>query len=106
MAFDVKQLMVDITKVGGQQQFFCPWGTYCGYGSYCWCSYISFCRFGTYTCWGSIFTCGGTYCLASETLQFQQGIDQETLTAVKEQLKAALKEVEEHERKLGESKRT
>ena len=104
MAFDVKQLMVDITKAGGpqQQQFYCfQYGSFCGYPSHiCWCSYFSC---GYWSCaytWG----CGGTPCYGTETItiQFQQGINQETLTAVKAQLHAALKEVEEHEKKLAE----
>lgn len=92
MAFDVKHLMVDITRAGGQQQLYCF-----AYGSFCWCSYFSVC--GHWSCawtWG----CGGTYCIATETILSQQGINQETLTAVKAQLHAALKEVEEHEKKL------
>jgi hypothetical protein len=109
MAFDVKELMIDLTKVG--TQLACP-NTFCGFPSYhCFCTYqITFChqptflpcKFGTYTCFGSIVTCGGTiYCAGSNdpTILFQ-GIDRATLTAVKAQLNAALKEVAIQEKRL------
>ncbi len=109
MAFDVKELMIDITKAGSAQLGCFHFTINCGYPSFCHCTYqITFCnptyicKFGTYTCLASILTCGGTiYCAGSNdpTILFQ-GIDQETLTAVKTQLHAALKEVEQHEKQL------
>ena len=110
MPFDVKELMIDITKTG--THIACP-NTFCGFPSYhCFCTYqITFhclqptflpCKFGTYTCFGSIVTCGGTiYCAGSNDpgILFQ-GIDRETLTAMREQLNAALKEVDITEKRL------
>jgi hypothetical protein len=120
MAFDVKELMIDITKAQ-EGQLLCHPSVItptvgCGYYS---CHPTMFvchpsvrtttlllCRFGTYTCFGgSILTCGGTiYCAGTEepTILFQ-GIDHETLKAVKAQLHEALKEVDEHEKRLAET---
>ncbi len=113
MAFDVKELMIDITKVGSAQLGCFHFTINCGYPSFCNCTYqITWhcfqptfvpCKFGTYTCFGSVLTCGGTiYCAGSnDPTIFYQGIDRETLAAVKSQLNAALKEVEMHEKQLG-----
>jgi hypothetical protein len=111
MPFDVKELMIDITKAG--TQFACP-NTFCGYPTFhCLCTnQITWhciqptllpCQFGTYTCFaGSIVTCGGTiYCAGSnDPTIIVQGIDREALTAVKAQLNAALKEVDLYEKRL------
>ena len=113
MAFDVKELMIDITKTG--PQLACP-NTFCVHPSFhCFCTYqITFhciqptflpCKYGTYTCFGSIITCGGTiYCAGSNdpTILFQ-GVDKETLTAVRAQLNAALKEVDTLEKRLADA---
>ena len=114
MAFDVKELMIDITKAGAH--FGCQPTIFCVYPSFhCLCTYqITYhcinptflpCRFGTYTCFGSILTCGGTiYCAGSnDPTILYQGIDRETLTAVKAQLSSALKEVEIQEKRLAET---
>lgn len=109
MAFDVKELMIDITKVGSAQ--FCQPTIACHYPTYhhCWCTHqitIIPCRWGTYTCYASILTCGGTiYCAGSnDPTILYQGIDRETLTKIKEQLTSALKEVEQHEKQIGQAR--
>ncbi len=122
MAFDAKELMIDITKAGGAQ--FCLANTFhCGYPSLCHCTYqitcyctfgctfqftfhcvlntFKACQLGTYTCLDTKITCAGTpYCAATEPLPYGQGVDPETLSAMKTQLHAALKEVEQHEKHL------
>ncbi len=117
MAFDVKELMIDITKVGNVCY---PTIVFCGIHTYtCLCTFqftichhlptFVACKFGTYTCFGSIVTCGGTiYCAGSnDPTILYQGIDRETLTAVKAQLTAALKEVDAVQKRLaGSSKKT
>ncbi|HVP53812.1 MAG TPA: hypothetical protein VMU45_02370 [Candidatus Eisenbacteria bacterium] len=116
MAFDVKELMIDITKAGSAQ-YACHPTIFCGYPTFhCLCTYqITYhcfqptflpCKFGTYTCFaGSVVTCGGTiYCAGSnDPTILVQGIDRETLTAVKTQLTAALKEVDVAQKRLAES---
>ncbi len=100
MAFNVKELMIDITKAGAAQQI-CALNTFQCHPTFCLCTAqfthclctyeITYCitpthvtcRFGTYTCFaGSIVTCGGTiYCAGSnDPTWYLQGIDQETLT--------------------------
>src|SRR5271169_762942 len=120
MAFDVKELMIDITKAGegllgchpSKMTITVTWGC-CG--TICHPTVFAchpsvpttwiLCKLGTYTCFaGSIVTCGGTiYCAGTEdpTIVFQ-GIDQDALKAVKAQLQNALKEVEQHEKRLAE----
>jgi hypothetical protein len=118
MAFDVKELMIDITKareeyVGCHPSLITPIG--CGHNCLptmfvchpsVYTTTLLVCRLGTYTCFaGSILTCGGTiYCAGTEepTVLFQ-GIDHETLKAVKAQLHEALKEVDKHEKRLAET---
>ena len=121
MAFDVKELMIDITKACEQ-----PIGCHpskivitptlgCGYTCLptmfvCHPSVVTttllVCKLGTYTCFaGSILTCGGTIYSAGteEPTVLYQGIDQETLKAVKAQLHRALEEVERHEERSAET---
>ena len=112
MPFDVKELMVDITKVGAAQ-FQCLHFTY-----HCPCTYMFThpclnptylpCKFGTYTCIGSIITCTGTiYCAGSnDPTILYQGFDKATLGAVREQLHAALKEVDQVEKRLFEGRKS
>jgi len=116
MAFDIKELMVDITKASPEQ-----WGCHpsilpptcgCTYHTVMLChpslhtTTIVPCNLGTYTCFGgSIVTCGGTiYCAGTEdpTLLFK-GMDREVLEEIKAQLQNALKEVEQREKKLAEA---
>lgn len=117
MAFDVKELMIDITKAGNPQ-ILCHPTYFCGYLTYhCLCTYqityhcvaytFQTCQYGTYTCYGSIITCGGTiYCAGSnDPTILYQGVDRQTLTAIKAQLNSALKEVQVHEKRLAESGR-
>lgn len=119
MAFDVKELMIDITKawegpLGCHPSKITP-TLGCGYSCLptmfvCHPSVLTttllVCKLGTYTCFaGSMLTCGGTiYCAGTEepTILFQ-GIDHETLRAVKAQLHEALEEVEQHEKRLAET---
>ena len=115
MAFDAKELMIDITKAGLPHIPCNP--TFCGYPTFhCLCTYqvtvhcfpgstILPCRIGTYTCYGSIFTCGGTiYCAGSnDPTILYQGIDRETLETIKAQLQSATKEVEQQEKRLAEA---
>jgi len=112
MAFDVKELMIDITKAG--PQFACP-NTFCVYPTFhCLCTNritwhcinptLLPCQFGTYTCFaGSVVTCGGTiYCAGSnDPTILVQGIDRETLGEVRAQLNAALKQVDAYEKRMG-----
>ena len=112
MAFDVKELMIDITKAG--PQYACP-NTFCAYPTFhCPCTNaitwhciqptLLPCKYGTYTCFaGSIVTCGGTiYCAGSIDPTFVvQGLDREALRDVKAQLAAALKEVDQYEKRIG-----
>jgi hypothetical protein len=144
MTFDVKELMIDITKIGkvnfgcqptiggcqatiacGLATNFCDLTTIncqptvaCALPTYqCLCTYPTIapcrvgtvlpCRLGTYTCFGSVLTCAGTpYCAGSnDPTILYQGIDQETVTALKAQLHSALKEVEGHENRLAEMER-
>ncbi len=118
MAFDVKELMIDITKAGSGQ-FGCHPSKFCAIPTYyCLCTFqithclqptFVPCRFGTYTCFATIVTCGGTiYCAGSnDPTILYEGIDRETLTAVKAQLNAALKEVDAVQKRLaGSSKKT
>ena len=97
MAFDIKELMVDITKASPEQ-----WGCHPSLHT----TTIVPCNLGTYTCFaGSIVTCGGTiYCAGTEdpTLLFK-GMDREVLEEIKAQLQNALKEVEQREKKLAEA---
>jgi hypothetical protein len=116
MAFDIKELMVDITKASPEQ-----WGCHpsilpptcgCTYHTVMLChpslhtTTLVPCNLGTYTCFaGSIVTCGGTiYCAGTEdpTLLFK-GMDREVLEEIKAQLQNALKEVEQREKKLAEA---
>ena len=116
MAFDIKELMVDITKASPEQ-----WGCHpsilpptcgCTYHTVMLChpslptTTIVPCNLGTYTCFaGSIVTCGGTiYCAGTEdpTLLFK-GMDREVLEEIKAQLQNALKEVEQREKNLAEA---
>jgi hypothetical protein len=117
MAFDVKELMIDITKAGEgllgchpSKMTAVTWGccgTICHPTVYvCHPSVPTtwiVCTLGTYTCFaGSIVTCGGTiYCAGTEdpTILFK-GVDQDILKAVKAQLQNALKDVEQHEKRL------
>jgi len=117
MAFNVKELMIDITKAGIPQNIchptvICGYPTYycrpCTYHiTYCVAYTYQTCQYGTYTCYGSIITCGGTiYCAGSnDPTILYQGIDRQTLTAIKAQLNSALKEVQAHEKRLGEAGR-
>jgi len=116
MAFDIKELMVDITKASPEQ-----WGCHpsilpptcgCTYHTVMLChpslhtTTIVPCNLGTYTCFaGSIVTCGGTiYCAGTEdpTLLFK-GMDREVMEEIKAQLQNALKEGEQREKKLAEA---
>jgi len=116
MAFDIKELMVDITKASPEQ-----WGCHpsilpptcgCTYHTVMLChpslhtTTIVPCNLGTYTCFaGSIVTCGGTiYCAGTEdpTLLFK-GMEREGMEEIKAQLQNALKEVEQREKKLAEA---
>jgi hypothetical protein len=111
MAFDVKELMIDISKAG--TQFACP-NTFCAYPTFhCLCTNAitwhcgtpTFlpCHYGTYTCFaGTIVTCGGTiYCAGSIDPTFVvKEIDREALTGIRAQLNAALKEVDAYEKRL------
>jgi hypothetical protein len=116
MAFDIKELMVDITKASPEQ-----WGCHpsilpptcgCTYHTVMLChpslhtTTLVPCNLGTYTCFaGSIVTCGGTiYCAGTEdpTLLFK-GMDREVLEEIKAQLQNALKEVEQREKNLAEA---
>ena len=117
MAFDVKELMIDITKareghLGCHPSVITP-TLGCGHLPTMFVCHPSVltttllvCKLGTYTCFaGSILTCGGTiYCAGTEepTILFQ-GIDHETLKAVKAQLHEALKEVDQHEKRLADT---
>ena len=118
MAFDVKELMIDITKAGEGLPGCQPskmtitlgcFGTICHPTVFACHPSVQttwiLCKLGTYTCFaGSIVTCGGTiYCAGTEdpTILFQ-GVDQDALKAVKTQLQNALKEVEQHEKRLAE----
>jgi hypothetical protein len=123
MAFDVKELMIDITKAGVGEPQYCFWPSRCGWytcafatclcsfrpticywGTNCPATYIAqaeACKLGTYTCLDTRLTCAGTpYCAGTEPLPYGQGIDPEALAAVKAQLQAALKEVEQHEKQM------
>ena len=110
MAFDIKELMIDLTKVSAGQQFCGPSLPYPCVNS-CYFCHPSVqpplpCRLGTYTCFaGSIVTCGGTiYCAGTQdpTLLLK-GMDREVLAEIKAQLENALKEVEQRERNLVET---
>ena len=115
MAFDVKELMIDITKAAGSAYHACQPTIACHYPTYHFCTLnthcfnITFvpCRFGTYTCFNSIITCGGTiYCAGSnDPTILYQGIDRETFSAIKEQLTSALQEVEKQEKQLAQIKK-
>jgi hypothetical protein len=66
------------------------------------------CKLATYTCIDTRITCTGTiHCLGTEppTTVIYEGVDRETLTAVKAQLNAALKEIEEGEKQLQAEKK-
>ena len=123
MAFDAKELMIDITKVGTgqfgclptlcnptfhqcQPTFGChPTFCHCTYQLTCFAGTILPCNFGTYTCFGSVLTCGGTiYCAGSnDPTILYQGINQETVVKLKEQLKKAQEELAIQEKRLAES---
>jgi len=111
MAFDVKELMVDITKL---DRPFCRVLTLdgpCIFPTWIPCqhSLAPFCKLNTYTCFaGSLLTCGGTpFCAGTNdpTIRFQ-GIDKEALAAIKAQLNAAVKEVEQLEKRLAKASKT
>jgi hypothetical protein len=120
MAFDAKELMIDITKAGTAQLACQPTFHQCQptfgcHPTYCLCTYqITFhcltgtivpCQFGTYTCFGSILTCGGTiYCAGSnDPTILYQGIDRETVVKLKEQLKKAQDELALQEKRLADA---
>ena len=119
MAFDVKELMIDITKAGpacfietlgcanqiSRCNFGCSIPPSCYYQTIPIHAPILVCALATYTCLDTIVTCGGTiYCAGSNepTILFQN-IGKETVAQAKAQLKNALREIEAQEKRLAKS---
>ncbi|HKD84212.1 MAG TPA: hypothetical protein VKB58_05650 [Terriglobales bacterium] len=123
MPFDVKELMIDITKTGAQgvggAQILCAFNTQC-HPTFCLCTYQFSCActyhftycitpthvtctLGTYTCYGgTIITCGPSiFCAGTQDpTWYEQAVNVETVAALKTQLHAALAELDKAEKRL------